>query len=138
MLVIDTSVAIKWAVNEPGSEEAAELLPCSLVAPDLFQAEVANVLTKKARGRELSVGQARLAFDRILSRVELLASAPFGSAAFDLSSSLAHSVYDCYFLAAAEAEGLVLVTADTVFAAKVRTTSRAALVYLLGEEIPDD
>ena len=137
-LVIDTSVAIKWAVNEAGSDEAAELLPRSLIAPDLFQAEVANVLTKKVRGRELSGAQARWAFDRILSRVSLVPSAPFGVAAFDLSLSLVHSVYDCYFLAVADAEGPFMVTADAVFVAKVRASHRGALVYLLGEDIPDD
>lgn len=137
-IVIDTSVAIKWAVDEPGSDEAAELIPRSLIAPDLFQAEIANVLTKKVRGRELSTEQARWAFDRILSRVLLLPSAPFGAAAFDLALSLVHSVYDCYFLAVAEAEGPIMVTADAVFAGKVRATSRAAFIYLLGEDIPDD
>jgi predicted nucleic acid-binding protein len=137
-LVIDTSVAIKWAVNEPGSDEALELISRSLIAPDLFQAEVGNLLTKKVRGRELLEEQARLAFHQILSRVSLLPSAPFGDAAFDLSLSLGHSVYDCYFLAAAEAQGPFMVTADTIFAAKVRATNLAAFIYLLGEDIPDD
>ena len=137
-LVVDTSVVIKWAVKEPGTDEASQLVDRSLIAPDLLQAEVANVLTKKVRGRELSAEQARLAFRQILSRISLLPSAPFGNAAFDLSLSLGHSVYDCYFLAVAEAHGPFMVTADTIFAAKVRASNRAPLVYLLGEEIPDD
>jgi predicted nucleic acid-binding protein len=136
--VVDTSVAIKWTVVEANSADAIELIPRSLIAPDLFQAEVANVLTKKVRGRELSVEQARFAFNQILSRVTLVPTAPLGAAAFDLSLSLAHSVYDCYFLAVADASGLFMVTADAVFAAKVRATSRAALIHLLGEDIPDD
>ncbi|MFL6857170.1 MAG: type II toxin-antitoxin system VapC family toxin [Allosphingosinicella sp.] len=137
-MVIDTSVAIKWAVGETGSSEALQLISRSLIAPDLFQAEVGNVLSKKVRVRQLSKEQANLAFRQILSRVTLLPSAPFGLAAFDLSLSLAHSIYDCYFLAVAEAHGPLMVTADKVFAAKVRATGRASAMRLLGEDIPDD
>jgi predicted nucleic acid-binding protein len=137
MLVVDTSVAIKWAVAEAGSDEALELVPRSLVAPDLFQAETGNVLTKKVRGRQLSLEQATLAFERILARVSLLPSAPFGNSAFELSLALDHTIYDCYFLAAAMEHG-PLVTADGVFAMKVRATQYAGLIYLLGEELPDD
>ncbi len=137
-LVIDTSVAIKWVVEEAGSDDAFELIPRGLMAPELFQSEVGSALTKKVRGRELTAEQARLGFRHILSRVSLLPSAPFGDAAFELSLALHHSIYDCYFLAAAEAQGPFLVTADAIFAAKVRATSRAPFIYLLGEEIPDD
>jgi len=137
-LVVDTSVAVKWVVEEPGSADAVELIPRGMVAPELFQSEVGNALTKKVRGRELSIEQARLGFRQILSRVSLLPSAPLGDVAFELSLSLHHSIYDCYFLAAAEAHGPFMVTADTIFAAKVRATSRAAFIYLLGEDIPDD
>ncbi|HEY0012202.1 MAG TPA: type II toxin-antitoxin system VapC family toxin [Allosphingosinicella sp.] len=135
-LVIDTSVAVKWVTPEPGLEHALELVARPLVAPDLFQAEIANVLTKKLRSREFGEEQARFAFRLILSRVPLLPTGAYGDAAFELSLSLHHSVYDCYFLAAAEALGKRLVTADRTFAEKVRSTERASLIYLLGEEIP--
>lgn len=137
MLVIDTSVAIKWAIPEQGSDEAVDLLSRSFIAPDLFQAEVANTLAKKVRGREISAAQALQAFRQISDQVTLVRAEAFGPAAFDLSLLLSHSVYDCYFFVAAEALGYPLVTADAVFTSKLRGTGYAALVYLLGEEIPD-
>ncbi|MBV8687542.1 MAG: type II toxin-antitoxin system VapC family toxin [Alphaproteobacteria bacterium] len=137
-LVIDTSVAVKWVVEEAGADKAFELIPRSLIAPELFQAEIGNALTKKVRAGELSPEQARLGFFQIQSRVSLVPGASYGSAALDLALSLNHSIYGCYFLAMAEAGGHLLVTADRVFAAKVRATSRGPLVYLLGEDIPDD
>ena len=137
-LVVDTSVAVKWVVDEPGSDKAFELIPRSLLAPELFQAEVGNALTKKVLVRELTAEQAKLGFRRIMSRVSLVPSAPFGERAFALALLLHHSIYDCYFLALAEEHGPLMVTADLVFADKVRTTDRARFVYLLGEDIPDD
>ncbi len=134
--MVDTSVALKWAIEEPGSEDALELMPRPLIAPDLFQAEIGNALARKLRNREIGEEQARLAFRAILGRVSLLASKPFGHAAFELALALHHSVYDCYFLAAADVRGRFLVTADRRFAAKVRATERAPLIYLLGEELP--
>src|SRR4051794_6406275 len=82
--------------SEQDSEKALDIVSRSLIAPDLFQAEIGNVLTKKVRGREMAAAQARRGFDLILSRVSLLPSRPFGRAAFDHSLILKHSIYDCY------------------------------------------
>ena len=44
-LVVDASVAIKWVVEEEGSEAAAGLLDGpGLMAPDLLMPECANIL----------------------------------------------------------------------------------------------
>jgi predicted nucleic acid-binding protein len=137
-LVLDTSVAVKWVVEEPGSDRAIDLASRPLIAPDLFQAEVGGALTKKVRQHELSAAQARRGFDLILSRVKLLPTEAFGDAALDLSLLLSHSIYDCYFLAAAQVYGPHMVTADAIFARKVRATRHAPAILLLGEDIPDD
>ena len=43
--VVDASVAIKWTIDEPGSDEAFHLaLTTLLVAPRLILIECANVL----------------------------------------------------------------------------------------------
>jgi len=42
--VIDASVAIKWVVSEPGTQEALALRQHRLIAPDLLIAECANIL----------------------------------------------------------------------------------------------
>lgn len=53
LLVIDASVALKWAITEPGSDEASALLTdladnaVSLVAPEHLLGEVGNGLRKR-------------------------------------------------------------------------------------------
>jgi predicted nucleic acid-binding protein len=136
-LVVDTSVALKWVLEEEGTEHSLQLLTRTLVAPGLLQAEVGNTLSKRVRGRQLMSEQAVRAFDKVMTLVHLVPGREFGQVALELSLALHHSVYDCYFLAAAEKHG-PLVTADGVFAAKARATKYGRLVYLLGEEIPDD
>ena len=138
MLVLDTSVAIKWVVEEEGTSAAAALSWRSLIAPDLFQAEVGNVITKKVRRSEMTALQARSGYGVIMSRVSLLPLEPLGVAAFELSLMLPHSIYDCYFLAAARSLGTAMVTADETFVRKARAWDPQAPVHLLGEAIPDE
>ena len=54
-VVVDASVALKWVIEEDGSEAAgALLLEEPLAAPDLLMVECANVLWAKARRRVLT------------------------------------------------------------------------------------
>ncbi len=69
-LVINASVAIKWVVEEPGTDKALELLAFRLSAPDLLIAECANILWKKVVRRELSAEEASLA-GRLLERADV-------------------------------------------------------------------
>jgi predicted nucleic acid-binding protein len=49
-IIIDASVALKWVIEEDGSEAAgALLLGEPLAAPDLLMVECVNVLWAKAR-----------------------------------------------------------------------------------------
>ena len=137
MIVVDTSVALKWVVEEPGSPEALDLIPRVLVAPDLIQAEVGGGLTKKVRLRQLSPDQARKGFDEAMALVSLLPSTLYAARALELSHELHHSIYDCYFAAAAEAHGVFMVTADRTFVTKLRASRLAPIPILLGEEVPD-
>ena len=132
-IVVDTSVALKWTIEEEGSDHALKLLSAGLIAPDLIQAELGSALTRKVRRSEISPEQARLAFAETVALLVMLPSPSFAAAAFELALRLEHSIYDCYFLAAAEFQGGFLMTADRPFAAKVRRTSLAPLLLLLGE-----
>lgn len=136
MIVVDTSVALKWFVAEDNAPEALALLSRAIVAPDLLQAELGHVLTKKVRRGELVHEQARGSFSAVRALLSLLPAPPFAQAAFELSLELRHSIYDCYFLALAVDHGLILVTADHRFARKVATTRHAPLVVALGEGVP--
>jgi predicted nucleic acid-binding protein len=59
--VIDASVAIKWVIDEPGTQQALLLRQHPLSAPDLLVPECANILWKKVRRQELTRDEATLA-----------------------------------------------------------------------------
>jgi len=111
--VIDASVAIKWVVDEPGTEQALLLRRHHLVAPDLLIAECANILWKKVRRKELSEAEAILAA-RLLQRTEVELEPMRGllEPATKLAIALGHPAYDCTYLALAEARSCAMVTAD--------------------------
>ncbi len=135
--VVDASVAIKWVVDEPGSSNAIELLSSPTIAPSLFQAEVGHVLTKRVRRRQLTAEQARAGFAFVKRNCTLLPLEPLGDLALGLSLELHHSIHDCYYLAAAEASGWALVTADVALVSKLREIGRGERTYHLGEDLPD-
>ncbi len=121
-LVLDASVALKWAIasaDEPFTAESLRLLnryvegEINFIVPDIFWAETANVLWKGVRRRHwssalatsASSGLADLDFFTVSSR-ELLSEA--------LQLALVHSrtVYDCLYIALAIQFNTDLITAD--------------------------
>jgi len=120
-LVVDASVAVKWVVPEPHSDQAAALLDHTLVAPDLFFAECANVLWKKLRRGDLTEEEASIAA-RTLEQVDVVVvpSRAYLGRAVAIAAALEHPAYDAIYLAVAEAFGLRLVTADARLIRKMR------------------
>lgn len=129
--VIDTSVVVKWAVEEPGSEIARELIGDAFIAPDLLQAELAHALSRRSRAGEFTAMHALASQALIESAVAFVQTGPFSRRALELSLELGHPAADCFFLAVAEAGELVFLTADKAFVAKCRATSYANLVESL-------
>lgn len=117
MPIVDASVAMKWVIDEEGSEAASALAAESLSAPNLIVAECANALWAKALRREITAAE-------VLERLSLLRAAPvllvpleeLVEDATRLAVTLAHPVYDCLYLALAVRENTRLVTADQHFA----------------------
>lgn len=131
--VVDTSVAIKWIVDEEGSDKAELLQGTDMVAPALFRIEVGNVL------RTLAAKQV-LANERAIDLFLFLQTAPvtiidadelLEGRALDLALALEHPIYDCVYLALAERMDRRLVTVDRRFIKTLSGTEHAARVLAL-------
>jgi len=134
-LVVDASVALKWFVDEDGSPGAVRLLNSGepMIAPDLVVAEVCNAGWKSLRRREIDAAQ----FDEIaadVSRVfvRLVSLDQLIRRAAAIARELDHAIYDCLYLALAEAEDVAMITADRRLLAAVAGTALADRVSLLG------
>jgi predicted nucleic acid-binding protein len=133
MLVVDSSVAIKWVRSENERDlEAAEVLldrhqagELHLLAPSLLRIEVANALWKHG-----------VSSDRIKRALKALGHLHLGivepdaelmDRAVDLAAAHSLTVYDALFAALAESRNCELVTAD-----KKLARSGACNVRMLG------
>jgi predicted nucleic acid-binding protein len=121
-LVLDASVAMKWAVpsaKETLTAEALQLLKryadgdINFIVPDIFWAEVGNVLWKGVRQRRWPQALAERAVSDMggrnfftVSSLELLPEA--------IKIAFAHdrSVYDCLYVALAIQYKIEMITAD--------------------------
>jgi predicted nucleic acid-binding protein len=112
-VVVDASVALKWFVTEDGSEAARSLHGAALLAPELIVAEVANGLWRMARCSRLLPEAPRLALARLPRYFAVLEPlAGLAVRASEIAAELDHPVYDAFYLALAEANRTVVVTAD--------------------------
>ena len=118
-IVVDASVAIKWVIEEEGSDAARALIAQHvLTAPDFLAIECANVFWAIARGGRLSGEMARGALNAILATpIKLRPTSDYGPAAQAIAFDLDQTAYDSLYLAVAIAERATLVTADKKFAA---------------------
>lgn len=133
-LVIDASIAIKWVVQEPGTDDALALRRHHLLAPDLLVAECANILWKKQTRGEVTADEAAAAAS-LLERadIDLAPMRPLLNAATRIAISLDHPAYDCVYLALAQASSIQFATADARFLNKVRQTPAASSIVSLAE-----
>ena len=102
MIVVDASVAVKWAIAEPDSSKAATLQLRELAAPSIWIAEAGNVLWRNVRLGQLTKTEAIALFGMLravpMSSVDMDRDAEHALA---LGIELGHPIYDCYYLALA-------------------------------------
>jgi len=134
-MIIDASIAFKLIVEEPGSREAIAWIGREeLVGPALIHAEVANALWKKIRRNELSDdGEIEPRLADLAHYIRTVDETPLLPRALRLALDLAHPVYDCIYLALAEARDDDLLTADHRFIQAVRSTPHATRLRALGQ-----
>jgi predicted nucleic acid-binding protein len=114
-LIVDASVAIKWYLQEIGSDEAHALRGTvdDFLAPELVIAEVGNAIWKRRVRGQIEVDEALLVIDRVPRMFSWLSSLrELSDAAMRISATLPHPIYDCFYLALAEREKAPVVTAD--------------------------
>jgi predicted nucleic acid-binding protein len=118
-VVVDSSVAIKWFVEEPYSIEAYRLLEAyevgslTMLAPDLLYAEVGNIIWKKHRFQSLASEDAEeiLAAFRLVTFV-VTSFAALLEEAYRLAVTHQRTVYDPMYLALSLREHCPWVTGD--------------------------
>ncbi len=117
--VLDCSVALKWFLPEPLSEEAQRLLTRfrtrtdDLPAPDLFIAEFRYNLRKRFHNQELTPDEVREIWEDFLSLgIETVEIPAVASDAMRLSLNHMGNFYDAMYVALAQVRGCSVVTAD--------------------------
>lgn len=136
-LVVDSSVAFKWFVSdEPYADEARAVVRDGgpLLAPDILVAEVCNAAWRSARlGRIEPAQLAAMATGIALFFDELVAAAALAPRAAVIARQLDHPVYDCLYVALAEARQVTFVSADARLVAKLQGTQWAAATAFLAD-----
>ena len=139
-LIVDASVALKWFLNDEPEWAAAKALLDGgepLIAPELVVAEVCNAAWRGVRVGRLKQEQAEALARSLPALFVLLASASeLAERAVAISGRLDHAVYDCFYLALAEAREVPLITADARFLRKLERTSWAAIAMHLADYRP--
>ncbi|MEN2785408.1 type II toxin-antitoxin system VapC family toxin [Sphingomonas qilianensis] len=120
-MIVDASVALKWLVEEEDSDVARALLGgVELWAPILIHAEVGNAIWKKRRRGELGDDAELASLPGLLAFIlRTIDETPMMDRALSLAIEMDHPVYDCVYLAVAEALDQELVTADHRFASRL-------------------
>ncbi len=136
--VVDASVAVKWLVDEAGSDRALDLRHENLIAPELVRIEAANVLRSLAAREAISE-------DVAISRFAFFQNAPvtivghddaLERRALELALRFRHPVYDCIYLALAERTDRTLITADDRFVRRISETHETGSVLPLDRYAP--
>jgi predicted nucleic acid-binding protein len=132
-IVIDASVALKWVINEQGSDAAFALHGERMTAPSIWLAEAGNALWRHVRLGEITSIEAQNRFALLeQASVRTTPIEQDAAEALRIASTLNHPMYDCLYLAAAVREEAIVVTADARFASRVRESEFHDRLRLLG------
>lgn len=131
-VVLDTSVAIAWYLDEAGCEPArawqAECMSGRLdvLVPTLHYLEVANVLRTYVRRQEITVAQACAIYSLHLD-APLQAVEPEAESVLRIAMEYDATAYDAAFIQVALSHDAPLVTAESASRPWVRKLGRLAI-----------
>lgn len=132
-VVVDASAALKWVLQESGTEAALRVLDEDVIhAPDFLLVEVANVLWAKARRNVLTRAEADTAFDAIAAVP--IAFTPVGELvlpARTLAFALDITVYDALYAALAQRFDCPLATSDASLGSAIRASGMNGRAWLI-------
>ena len=140
-MVVDTSVAVKWHLDEESSDEAARLLDSvgltvsELLAPGTIQPEFFNTFWQRYRRREISLDEVREGWNDFVSGEPITLYAPedLMSRAAEITFETGVIVYDALFLALAEDAGTKVITADGKLLRALESTDFSRLAHPLSD-----
>jgi predicted nucleic acid-binding protein len=122
VFVVDASVAIKWFPpfdTEPFAAEARTLLDSwsrseiEIMVPDLFWAEVGNIIWKSVRVGRCSLPQAQELLETMpLMNLQAVSSGMLVESAFHIANTHGRAIYDCLYVALSRQSGAAMVSAD--------------------------
>lgn len=122
-VVVDTSIVIKWVIDEPDSDIAQALLTewtkekIVVLAPPLLAYEVINTLYQNVRKGEFGLDRAKEAVaevERVGIVFDFSKDTAFSTQAVEFAQHFGLSAaYDAHYLALAQRRGCELWTADT-------------------------
>ena len=110
--VVDASVAVEYLLKTPVGLAMADTLDSDLLAaPELIDAEVLSVLRRQVLGGRLEEARARLAISALLLwPIERISHRSLAPLAWEHYQNV--SAYDAFYVAAARARDLPLLTVD--------------------------
>ena len=113
--VVDASVAVKWILPEIYSDNAKCIFKkCkTLLAPDLIYSEVASVLWKRSRKKEITKEEALISL-QVFGEIpfKIITSWPISLLALEIAQRSDRSIYDSLYLAVAMQQKTKMITAD--------------------------
>ena len=119
-LVVDSSVTVKWYVDEQYSSEARRILAdyktrsLILLAPDLVHAEFGNIMWKKQTFQGFDANDAKMIVSKFCAEkvFRLASTEDLLEDAYPLAIAHKRTVYDMLYLALSLRFGCQFVTAD--------------------------
>ena len=133
MIVVDASVAVKWFVPEPGTEQAEALLASDepRAAPEHISVEVGQALLRHYRKGNITLDHCPLALTQLPDLVTLFPTEALAVSALNIAADAGCSSYDALYLAAAERWACAVMTADAKLVAQLSETSWQSRARLL-------